>query len=65
MNKKVFIIAIILIASLIIQCIIICDLLTKRNRLLNNKYQIITQPIPTDIDGTYSDVDTIRIKQQE
>ena len=62
MSKEIFITVIVI---LYIQSIIICDLLTKRNRLLNNKHQIMTQPILMDIDGTYSDVDTIRIEQQE
>jgi hypothetical protein len=63
MTKEIFIA---LIAVLTVQSIIICDLLTKRSILLNNKYQIITQPILKDIDGTYSDIDTImNIELQE
>jgi len=63
MNKEIFIAVI---AVLIVQSIIICDLLTKRSILLNNKYQITTQPILKDIDGTYSDIDTImNIELQE
>jgi|11BtaG_2_1085332.scaffolds.fasta_scaffold00073_21 hypothetical protein len=63
MNKEIFIAVI---AVLIVQSIIICDLLTKRSILLNNKYQIITQPILKDIDGTYSDIDTtLNIELQE
>ena len=63
MTKEIFIA---LIAVLTVQSIIICDLLTKRSISLNNKYQIITQPILKDIDGTYSDIDTImNIELQE
>ena len=63
MTKEIFIA---LIAVLTVQSIIICDLLTKRSILLNNKYQITTQPILKDIDGTYSDIDTImNIELQE
>jgi len=63
MTKEIFIA---LIAVLTVQSIIICDLLTKRSILLNNKYQIITQPILKDIDGTYSDIDTtLNIELQE
>lgn len=55
-----------LIAVLTVQSIIICYLLTKRNMLLYNKNQIITQPILKDIDGTYSDIDTtMNIELQE
>jgi hypothetical protein len=63
MTKEIFIA---LIAVLTVQSIIICDLLRKRNVLLNNKNQIITQPILKDIDGTYNDIDTtLNIELQE
>ncbi|MCH9716444.1 MAG: hypothetical protein K0U52_05085 [Gammaproteobacteria bacterium] len=63
MTKEIFIGVM---AVLIVQSIIICDLLTKRNKLLNNKHQIITQPILKDIDGTYNDIDTtLNIELQE
>ena len=63
MTKEIFIGVM---AVLIVQSIIICDLLTKRNKLLNNEHQIITQPILKDIDGTYNDIDTtLNIELQE